>query len=242
MPDRKASTSQTLSTLLLLAALTIAGAANSKAGIVTCASGPGCLNPTDSFDWAANFGAEFNPVPDGSTALSNSGALAAAITFGGGGDGQLMVQGSGWNGNFNPGDAVLWTNSPGQGPITFTFSQPVNAVGAQMQADFFGPFTAELEAFDIHGNLIDSVTASGNSNSNGDGSALFLGLANDAGIASAEFLQISCPCDTADFAIGSLNVASDVSSVPEPGSFTSLFIIFGLAAVARVLRRKPANQ
>ena len=150
MPDRKASTSQTLSTLLLLAALTIAGAANSKAGIVTCASGPGCLNPTDSFDWAANFGAEFNPVPDGSTALSNSGALAAAITFGGGGDGQLMVQGSGWNGNFNSGRRRALDQLAGTRPHHL-YLQPTGERRGRANAGRLLPglLPPSCEAFDI---------------------------------------------------------------------------------------------
>jgi hypothetical protein len=225
---------------LLVAALTMAGARASKADIVTCPIGPDCLNGSDSFDWAKNYGPEFSDIPNGSTAVSNSGALTATINFAGGGDGQRMDQGSGWNGNFNPGEALLWTNSPGQGPITFDFAQRLTGLGTNIQADFLGPFTALLQVFDSNGNLIDSVSRNGNSNPNGDGSAIFIGLANEVGIASATFSLTSCACDTTDFAIGSL----DVTSVPEPGSCALLATGFGLTVLSGYLRRrrKPAKR
>src|SRR6516164_2420676 len=101
MHRKKALTRKLLSAALLLVALAAGGPAVSIAGTVA---------NDDSFDWAANFGAEFNSIPNQSTALSDSGAIAATISFAGGGDGQRMDQGSGWNGNFNTGDALLWTN------------------------------------------------------------------------------------------------------------------------------------
>jgi hypothetical protein len=223
---------------LLVAALSMAGARASKADVVTCSTGPGCLNGSDSFDWANNYGPEFSDIPNGSAAVSNSGALTATVNFGGGGDGLRMDQGSGWNGNFNPGEALLWTNSPGQGPITFTFSQLLTGLGTNIQADFLGPFTAFLQVFDSHGNLIDSVSQNGDSNPNGDGSAIFIGLANEVGIASATFSLTSCPCDTTDFAIGSLDVAPVPTSVPEPSSCIPLATGFGLAGLSGYLRRR----
>jgi hypothetical protein len=85
-----------------------------------------------------------------------------------------------------------------------------------------------LRVFDSNGNLLDSTMESGNSNSDGDGSAIFIGLANEPGIASAEFSLVSCPCDTVDFAINSLAVAP----VPEPTSCILLITALGLATLA----------
>jgi hypothetical protein len=219
---------------LLVATLIMAGARASKADVVTCSTGPGCLNGSDSFDWANNYGPEFSDIPNGSAAVSNSGALTAMINFAGGGDGVLLFQGSGWNGNFNPGEAVLSTDEPGQGPITFTFSRPLTGLGTNIQADFFGPFTALLQVFDSQGNLMDSVSQNGDSNSNGDGSAIFIGLANEVGIASAELSLTSCVCNTTAFALGSL----DVAQVPEPGYCIPLATGFGFIMLCGYLRRR----
>lgn len=229
MCRRQPLTLRARSTALLLSALALAGATVSYAGTVSCSVGAGCLNATDSFNWATNFGAEFNSIPNGSTAVSDSGLFTTGITFAGGGDGQRMDQGSGWNGNFEPGAALLWTNSPGQGPLTLTFSEPLTAAGFQIQGDFLGPFTVGLLAFDSQGNRVGSAFLTGNSNSNGDGSALFLGFAGDSGFTSVSIVQTSCPCDTADFAIGSLQV----TAAPEPGPLTLMLLAAGLFLASR---------
>jgi len=215
---RLRTTLTTSATALLLAALTIAGASVSKA---------------DTIDWAANFGAEGNSIPNGSVAVSNSGLLTALITLAGGGDGQVMVEGSEWDGNFVDGASLFWTGDPGQGPITLDFSQPVTAVSFQIQADYFGPFTAGVLAYS-QGNLVDSVFATGDSNSNGDGSALSLGLTASSGFTKIRIVQPDCACDTGDFAISQVNV----SPVPEPGSLTFMFVAAGAAALFGYRRRR----
>jgi hypothetical protein len=208
--------------LLLIAVLTLVAPEISRAAAI--------------FDWASNFGPEFNSIPNGSQASSDLPGLTAAIDFGGGGDGLRVDQGSAWNGNFNPGDALLWTNSPGQGPLTFTFNQPVTSVGTNIQGDFFGSFNAQLNVFDGSGNLLGSQTATGFSNSDNDGSAPFLGITNTPGIISATFRLTACPCDTTDFAISSLVV----STAPEPRSFLLVapLAVFILQCGRRKLIRK----
>jgi hypothetical protein len=183
------------------------------------------LNPNAIFDWANNIPNEYDSLPNGSTVHSDSGALSATVTFAGGGDGMRLDQGSGWNGNLN--GAVLWTNSPGVGPIAFDFSELVTGVGAQVQADYFGPFTFQINAYDGQNNLIDSAFGMGDSNSNGDGSAIFLSVANDANISKVVLQQIDCACDTGAFAIGRL----EVTTAPEPGSFVLVFLALGGMAV-----------
>src|ERR1700722_10040727 len=112
----------------VVAVLILATAHISNADIVTCGSGPGCLNGTDSIDWAQNYGPPSSDIPNHSIAISQSGAISATVTFGGGGDGMREDQGNGWYGNFMPGDSLLWSNSPGQGPLTLTFSQPLTGL------------------------------------------------------------------------------------------------------------------
>src|SRR5579864_1544736 len=153
---------------LLLAVLVIGMVPVASAGGVTCRTGVGCLNGTDHFDWTANYGPPFSPIPAGSTAHTVGGVQAIFNLPGG--NGERRDQGNGWGGNFFPGDELAWTGANGQG-MSFSFLTPVSGVGAQIQADFFGAFVAQI--CDQNGFCFQEA---GNSTPNGDGSAIFIGL------------------------------------------------------------------
>lgn len=119
-----------------------------------------------------------------------------------GGTFELRDQGNGWYGNFAPETHLLWDR--GAGPdITVQFAAPVYSAGAQIQADYFGSFTAEIIAYDLTGNVIGSVSRNGVSTSSADNSAIFIELTgSSADIAKVKFHLTSVTYSPNDFAIG----------------------------------------
>ena len=234
---------RTLMLVLLATAMVAAGIPLASASGITCRSGGigTCLNGNDHFDWTRNYGPPFSPIPNGSFAQAFT-AGGAFVNFAQGGNGERVDQGNGWNGNFTRGDELLWTNSPGQGPLTFTFEGffEVYGAGANIQTDFFGPFTALIQAFDVFGNLIDSFSENGNSNPNGDGSAIFIGLQDQGfNFSKVTFSITSCVADCNNFAINQLDINYFPEGVPEPASLLLLGTgLFSLAGGARKLFRK----
>ena len=83
-----------------------------------------------------------------------------------------------WPGNFQPGEAILWTDNqdPHDGPIRIKFQEPVSAAGAQIQILDKGPFTAVLTVYDSTGQQVAELTHKGQSTSDGDDSAIFIGV------------------------------------------------------------------
>ena len=234
---------RTLLLIMLVAATFLAALPFASASGITCRRGDGCLNAWDSFDWFTNYGPPFSRIPNDSIAVSNRW-VEAQVHFAGGWEGQRRDQDNGWMGNFAPGDALLWTNYPGQGPLTFTFQFPVAGVGANIQSDSWGAFTALIQAFDINGHMIDSFSENGDSNSNGDGSAIFIGLFDrQSPIKSVTFSITSCTQECNDFAINQMDLLYGgcigpecVNPEPEPASL--LLVGSGLFGMAGFLRKR----
>ena len=208
-------------TVFVLASLTLAQADT----IVTTRP----TNGTDSVNWS-QLGASFTPI-NNPFSFTTANSVSGQGTFAGGGQGQVRQQGNGWGGNFNPGDFLVWTNSPGQGPLTLTFSQGYSQIGLQIQADFFGAFVAQICD---NGNG-QCFSEAGNSNSNNDGSAIYLGIAG-TNISSVTYSVLSCTLDCADFAVNQMTLGGGQTTVPEPGSL--LLMSSGLLGLVGVVRRR----
>jgi hypothetical protein len=196
--------------VLLLMAVSIA-----KADDLQLFTNRGDFGGDDSADWG-QLGPAFTPIPNPFAAFSNGAGLSITGAFAGGGVGQVQVQTfGGWNGNFASGDNLVWTNFPGQGPLTLSFDSPQVGAGAQIQADFYGPFTAKIEAFNGDTSL-GSFTENGNSTPASDNSAIFIGVKDldAANITAVVFSLTASAGDLMDFAINRLSLDSG-GSVPK---------------------------
>ena len=138
-----------------------------------------------------------------------------------------------WDGNLYGDQNALWTN--GAGAITLQFDQYVQAVGAAIQTNYFGDFTAEIDVFH-DGNLLGSFLQNGNSNGLEDGSAIFMGVADDVKeIDTVRFSIVNCAQNCYDFAIDSLDLGVP-NQVPEPGTLALLGS--GVVGLGTMLRRR----
>ncbi|MBT5456962.1 MAG: PEP-CTERM sorting domain-containing protein [Rhodospirillaceae bacterium] len=187
----------------------------------------------DFFNWGQLGGSNVN-VAGPANIISNSGMVSGMVNDP---DESLrrVDQGAGWSGNFANGDRLMWTNL-GPGPMTIDFDTGVLAAGAQMQQNVFGAFTGTIEAFDSMLNMIASFNVAGTSNSNGDNSAVFLGIATMAGDPLISRLTFNIASGS-DFAINQLDIVKSVMVI-EPGTL-GLFGL-GLAGLGLARRRKTA--
>jgi len=203
-------------------------------------------NPSDIFDWGqiALPGTEVS-TPQPVFSFGGNAALVGNID---GSDFFTMQEGFTWAGNFDYGESLIWTGNSGFGvggigPMAVEFANAVGSVGFAISADFYGPFTATLTAFDAGLNPLFTMTGNGVSNANEDGSALFMGLGDLSGsnIAAIEFTIASSvdPNANNDFAIDDLSIGYTATATPEPSSLVLLGS--GLLGMAGVLRRKLAR-
>lgn len=126
----------------------------------------------DTLDWS-DLGATGTQHASGSIATSANG-FDVTISNSDSGNFQLLTQSpTSWNGNFNPGEIVLWNR--GNGPVTLDFSSPVFGFGFNIMANNLGAFNGQISLFDTGNNSLGSFAYAGNANSAADGSAVYIG-------------------------------------------------------------------
>lgn len=216
----------------------LAVAAASASALPLQVFGSAALAPNDGVEWA-QLPEEGSPYSSPLTVFSG---LGRPVTSGDGVGFNRLTEGSSWIGNFTPGDAVLWTSADGSDATTsatllLTFDQPIYGLGAQIQANYYGPFSATLELFD-GSSLLGMFGISGLSTADADGSAPYLGALDSlTSITAARFTLAAPAQDCADllmncgFALGRV----DLRVVSEP---PSLAAVLAWALAMGTLRRR----
>ena len=138
----------------------------------------------------------------------------------------MRVQETSWAGNFATGDFLNWNE--GNGALTLNFNSLYTQIGAQIETDSNGPFTAQI--CDGYGSCF---TENGDSVSDND-SAIYIGVESSSPIDSVTF-SITSGNNPSDFAINEVTLdGSGTPVVPEPSSLLLLGTgLLGLAVTAR---------
>jgi hypothetical protein len=164
------------------------------------------------------------------------GGIGITGSFRGAGTGFVAVEdpiSRSWVGNFTIGDVLIYNNA--LGAISLVLNTGVSQVGAQIQSTFYGPFTAEIDAYS-GATLLGSFLENGNSNDLENGSAIYLGVqdSTSANITKVVFSLTSAASTPADFAINGLSVTPPgAATVPEPASWMLLCSVLAVVGLTR---------
>jgi len=94
-------------------------------------------------------------------------------------------EGTGWIGNFDYGENLVWTGNPnfglGGGGFAIVLANPVSSIGIGIQTNLYGIFASTITLFDTGGTQIFSGIYNGDSTGSEGGDHLFIGLGDITG-------------------------------------------------------------
>jgi hypothetical protein len=186
---------------------------------------------TDSVNWS-QLGSYSTSIPNPfsfttTDGVAGTGSYATAT-------GEVMQQAVTWAGNFASDDYLNWTE--GNGPLTLDFTSGYSQIGAQIQEDAYGAFTAELcDAFGC-------VTEDGDSTSNDDDSAIYIGISSGTSdIDWVTFSLTSSGGSLGNFAINQMTL-NGPTSVPEGGAAVVYLLLAFSACFGTILLKSRAGR
>lgn len=215
-------------------------ATSAWADTVVQAGSAGALGANDSVNFA-QFGGDGTAISPGTAWTSAHGHTGFVDFFSGGGsfsgNGTVADQcpaspSCSWTGGFTPGESLVWsfdgTTSGGSAPVGFRVGA-MNGVGALVQSDAPGAFTASLDWFTTSLILGGSFTAA----SDAAGDPIFIGALDlsGAGIGAVKF---NLTDGSNDLAVGTLEL-NGPAVTPEPASI--ILFTNGLLGLGFTLRK-----
>ena len=198
------------------------------------------LAPNDAVDWSRLADGSVYPSPLPVSSLSGRSVLADdGVGF------TALTEGLSWIGVFSIGDPLLFTSidqtdAGSSESLLLTFAEPVYGVGTQIQANYYGPYSAGLQLYS-GSSVIASFVVAGLSTPFEDGSAPYLGALDSAPTITAARYTILTPsasCARLDLDCGFAINQLDVRALAEPPGFA---VLAATLAAAAGLRRRPAG-
>lgn len=209
--------------LRVVIALTFVLASTAWADTLKLVTSPSGQGANDSLNWSQQ-GADGKVL---AASFSGKTALGSTVTVGLAGANSVIsvvcaASPCSWTGmGFTAGHSLLWTSDAvngGNGPVTLTFAKPVAGLGAFVQADLPGGFTAKIQVFNGATSLGSFTVPSST------GAAIYIGVLDQTGpnITSAVLSLTSCATTCTDFALDTVAVNTPVAAPKVQLSPTSL--------------------
>lgn len=215
-------------------------------GVYSAWASTGSTNPNDfqdPVDWCTNFGCGNIQQLGTPQAWTSNGGATGMVGLISSQNMEGRQQPGSWNGDFPTGMGVRYNgvttlgNTPGG--ILATFNQAEFGVGAWIQPDEIGTFTATISLLDSSLNVIGTFTQSANSTNNA-GTGLFLGAYDSTADVFGILFETTFPGHNDDFAIGEMRLGHPQTTVPEPSSL--LLMGSSVLGLAGVLRRRMSRK
>jgi hypothetical protein len=113
----------------------------------------------------------------------------------------------GWGGNFAPGAELIFSFAP----MDLVFPNFLSIFQTQIQSNYFGAFTATIEALDPANHVLASFDVHGNSTFTADNSAIVVGLSDD--LATMNHIRLIVPPGVTAFGFA-INTVDTLNGAP----------------------------